>query len=234
MGLLNRVGNFITGGFDVITGTGQFVLDMGGSINTLFAEGPEAALDRIYGSFQEDLLGKAMQGAFGPEGMVGTVIGALPETGPLGFIRTGGRAIVEPTFKAWDWTIQNVVDRPLGTFITMINDKRTFGQSVAAWAYRIDPFDDEEYDSIQDDAFFNLLSGTADFFQEFLDPVGIALGGGANILRGKTVIGKLDDAGNFKGLSRESMTRNRVGFDQVGGMVTPEKIYTPGGGLFRR
>ena len=267
MGLLNRVGNFITGGVDVITGTGGFIWDMGTSVNTLFAEGPEAALDKIYGSFQEDLLGKAMQGAFGPEGMVGTVIGALPETGPLGFIRTGGRAIVEPTFKAWDWTIQNVVDRPLGTFITMlnvvdpfsggnvfkafdvstwaaaweINDKRTFGQSVAAWAYRIDPFDDEEYDSIQDDSFFNLLSGTADFFQEFLDPVGIALGGSANILRGKTVIGKLDDAGNFKGLSRESMTRNRVGFDKVGGMVTPEKVYAVDlaakkipGGIFRR
>ena len=267
MGLLNRVGNFITGGVDVITGTGGFIWDMGTSVNTLFAEGPEAALDKIYGSFQEDLLGKAMQGAFGPEGMVGTVIGALPETGPLGFIRTGGRAIVEPTFKAWDWTIQNVVDRPLGTFITMlnvvdpfsggnvfkafdvstwaaaweINDKRTFGQSVAAWAYRIDPFDDEEYDSIQDDAFFNLLSGTADFFQEFLDPIGIALGGSANILRGKTVIGKLDDAGNFKGLSRESMTRNRVGFDKVGGMVTPEKVYAVDlaakkipGGIFRR
>ena len=255
MGFLNRVGNFAKGGLDILTGTGEFILDVTASTTDFAQLKFDKGFTRIYDTFQEDLLGKAMQGAFGPEGMIGTVIGALPEEGPFGFIRTGGRSIIEPVFEGWDWTIQNVVDRPLGTFVTIvnavnesknifhafdattwaaaweINDKRTFGQSVAALAYNIDPFDDDEYDSIQDDAFFNLLSGTADFFQEFADPIGIALGGGANILRGKTVIGKFDDAGNFKGLSREKMTN--VGYDDVGGFITPQKIYTPGGGVFR-
>ena len=250
MGFLNRVGNFAKGGLDILTGTGEFILDVTASTTDFAQLKFDKGFTRIYDTFQEDLLGKAMQGAFGPEGMIGTVIGALPEEGPFGFIRTGGRSIIEPVFEGWDWTIQNVVDRPLGTFVTIvnavnesknifhafdattwaaaweINDKRTFGQSVAALAYNIDPFDDDEYDSIQDDAFFNLLSGTADFFQEFADPIGIALGGGANILRGKTVIGKIDDAGNFKGMGRTK-------YDDVGGFITPQKIYTPGGGVFR-
>ena len=250
MGFLNRVGDFAKGGLDILTGTGEFILDVAASTTDFAQLKFDKGFTRIYDTFQEDLLGKAMQGAFGPEGMIGTVIGALPEEGPFGFIRTGGRSIIEPVFEGWDWTIQNVVDRPLGTFVTIvnavnesknifhafdattwaaaweINDKRTFGQSVAALAYNIDPFDDDEYDSIQDDAFFNLLSGTADFFQEFADPIGIALGGGANILRGKTVIGKIDDAGKFKGMGRTK-------YDDVGGFITPQKIYTPGGGVFR-
>ena len=64
-----------------------------------------------------------------------------------------------------------------------INDKRTFGQSFAAFSYGIDPFDDDEYNAIQDDPLFNLISGTADFIQEFIDPTtllgGVLIKGGS-------------------------------------------------------
>ena len=101
--------------------------------------------------------------------------------------------VIDPVFGAWDWGVQELVDRPLGTMFTVvnatanngiqnlfdletyakawdINDKRTFGQSFAAFSYGIDPFDDDEYNAIQDDPLFNLISGTADFIQEFIDP----------------------------------------------------------------
>lgn len=248
MGVLDRAGNFLKGGWDIVSGTGEFLVDITKGVGAIANRDVEDGMDQIFSAFQEDLMGKVMQGAFGPEGMVGTVIGGLPE-----FIRKPGREIIEPMFKYWDWTIQNVVDRPLGTFTTIvnvvredkknifkafdastwaaaweINDKRTFGQSVAAMVYNIDPFDDDEYDSIQDDAFFNLLSGTADFFQEFIDPVGIALGGGANILRGKTVISRVNKAGDVVDYGR------RTSYQNVGGMIKPQKIYTPGGGVFAK
>ena len=235
----------VQGVFDIGFGVGEFVVDTVKAGTQLLTDGPDVAAQTFISSVQEDLLGRSLQGAFGPQGVIGSVIGELPE-----FIREPGRAVLQPTFKAWDWTIQNVVDRPLGTFATMINvgfkdglrtvfdgstwaaaweinDKRTFGQSVAALVHFIDPFDDDEYDDIQDDPLFNLLSGTVDFFQEFLDPVGIGLGGSVNLLRGKTVIGKFDEAGNFQGVGREA-------YDKVGGLIQPEKVYTPGGGIFRR
>ena len=248
--LWKAAGGVLKGTFDIGWGVGEFAVDTVKAGGHLLTGDADQAASTLFQSIQEDLLGQTLQGAFGPEGVIGSLINILPEEGPLGFIRTKGRAVIEPTFKYWDWTMQNVVDRPLGTFATIlnvgfkdglgkafdastwaaaweINDKRTFGQSVAALAAMIDPFDDDEYDEIQDDPMFNLLSGTVDFFQEFLDPVGLALGGSVNLIRGKTVIGKFDKAGEFQGVGRKN-------YDEVGGLIQPEKVYTPGGGIFRR
>ena len=109
-----------------------------------------------------------------------------------------------------------------------INDERTFGQSVAAAIYNIDPFDQDAFNDIREDSLFDLISGTFDFVQEFADPLAIGLGGGANILRGKTVIATVDNAGNVRKLA------GRTNFEKMGGLLEPQKIYTPGGGIFRQ
>ena len=246
MGFFDRVGGVVGGVIDVVGGGAEFVYDTGRALAKATTD-PGEGIKIFVDSVQEDLLGQVIGGAFGPEGIVGSVVGGLPE-----FVRKPVRTVLEPTMEAWDWTIQNVVDRPLGTLATVvnagisgtdiselfdgstwasaweINDKRTFGQSVAAAIYNIDPFDEDAYNDIREDSLFNLISGTADFFQEFADPMAIALGGGANILRGKTVIASLDNAGNV-------VTHlGRSNFEKMGGIIAPQKIYTPGGGIFKQ
>tara|TARA_R100001443_G_scaffold15361_1_gene25222 strand:- start:2409 stop:8195 length:5787 start_codon:yes stop_codon:yes gene_type:complete len=246
MGFFDRVGGVVGGVIDVVGGGAEFVYDTGRALAKATTD-PGEGIKIFVDSVQEDLLGQVIGGAFGPEGIVGSVVGGLPE-----FVRKPFRTVLEPTMEAWDWTIQNAVDRPLGTLATVINagisgtdiselfdgstwasaweinDKRTFGQSVAAAIYNIDPFDEDAYNDIREDSLFNLISGTADFFQEFADPMAIALGGGANILRGKTVIASLDNAGNV-------VTHlGRSNFEKMGGIIAPQKIYTPGGGIFKQ
>ena len=246
MGFFDRVGGVVGGVIDVVGGGAEFVYDTGRALAKATTD-PGEGIKIFVDSVQEDLLGQVIGGAFGPEGIVGSVVGGLPE-----FVRKPVRTVLEPTMEAWDWTIQNAVDRPLGTLATVINagisgtdiselfdgstwasaweinDKRTFGQSVAAAIYNIDPFDEDAYNDIREDSLFNLISGTADFFQEFADPMAIALGGGANILRGKTVIASLDNAGNV-------VTHlGRSNFEKMGGIIAPQKIYTPGGGIFKQ
>ena len=246
MGFFDRVGGVVGGVVDVVGGGAEFLYDTSKALIKATTD-PGEGIKIFVDSVQEDLLGQVIGGAFGPEGIVGSVVGGLPE-----FVRKPFRTVLEPTMEAWDWTIQNAVDRPLGTLATVINagisgtditelfdgstwasaweinDKRTFGQSVAAAIYNIDPFDEDAYNDIREDSLFNLISGTADFFQEFADPMGIALGGGANILRGKTVIASLDNAGNV-------VTHlGRSNFEKMGGIIAPQKIYTPGGGIFKQ
>ena len=195
------------GATDFATGIGGFAVDSMkagrefGQLN--FGEG----LSIVVGSFQEDLLGEALVGAIGPEGIGGTLIGAIPESvrKPLG-------TVVDPVLGYFEWSMQELVDRPLGTVATVvsatnpfsgknsildlntwsrawnINDKRTFGQSVAAALYDIDPFSEDEYNSIQDDPLFDLISGTADFVQELIDPTLLASGGLLKAARGGAVI----------------------------------------------
>ena len=195
------------GATDLATGIGGFAVDSMkagrefGQLN--FGE----ALSIVVGSFQEDLLGEALVGAIGPEGIGGTLIGAIPESvrKPLG-------TVVDPVLGYFEWSMQELVDRPLGTVATVvsatnpfsgknsildlntwsrawnINDKRTFGQSVAAALYDIDPFSEDEYNSIQDDPLFDLISGTADFVQELIDPTLLASGGLLKAARGGAVI----------------------------------------------
>ena len=242
MGFFDMVGGVIGGVKDVVGGGGEFLYDTA-KAGVTFVGDPKEGLSMFMDTLQEDLLGQVVGGAFGPDGIIGSVIEELPEE-----FRKPFRTVLEPTMEAWDWSIQNLVDRPLGTVATVINatklgtniselfdgstwataweinDKRTFGQSVAAAMYNIDPFDDEAYNEIRDNDLFNLVSGTADFFQEFVDPAAILLGGSVNIARGKTVFATKDGA----------TIVGRSNFEKMGGVLAPQKIYTPGGGIFRK
>ena len=246
MGFFDMVGGVIGGVKDIVGGGAEFAWDTSRALAKATTD-PGEGIKIFVDSIQEDLLGQVLGGAFGPEGVIGSVVGELPEE-----IRKPFRTVLEPTMEAWDWSIQNLVDRPLGTLATVvnatkfgtnleelfdgstwasaweINDERTFGQSVAAAIYNIDPFDQDAFNDIREDSLFDLISGTFDFVQEFADPLAIGLGGGANILRGKTVIATVDNAGNVRKLA------GRTNFEKMGGLLEPQKIYTPGGGIFRQ
>ena len=205
-GLIDKVYNGTT---DVFGGAGGFLSDILRATRQGASGNIGEAAETVLGSVEEDLMGGVMGGLFGPEGIGGGIIGAVPEG-----IRSVARPGFNALFGAWDWTIQEIVDRPLGTIATMyspgniwgnplglidptqwwrayqINDKRTFGQSLTAAAYLIDPFDENEYNSIKDDPIFNLISGTADFAQEFIDPVTYFGGGAIKLARGSAVMGK--------------------------------------------
>lgn len=209
MGFFDKMWN---GAVDTVTGPAEFVVDVVSAGRSTISGDFGGAAETLFSSVQEDLLGTTVSGLFGPEGIGGTLIGALPEE-----VRNPARTVLDPVFGAWDWTVQELVDRPLGTMFTVvnattsdilqggsgsalfdlqtyakaweINDKRTFGQSMAAGLYYIDPFDEDEYNSLQDDPLFNLISGTADFVQEFIDPVTIFGGTAIKGARGAAVLG---------------------------------------------
>ena len=230
--------NIFTGSMDVAGGGFDFVTEVGDAAVELAKGDFDDAAEILVSSAQEDLMGQALGGMFGPEGVVGSLIGALPEE-----VRQPGRAVLTPTMDAWQWTIDEVVDRPLGTIATVvnasmgdgvqalfnadtwaeayeINDQRTFGQSLVTALYGIDPFNEDQYNSIRDDPMFNLISGTADFFQEFLDPVVLATSGGVGLARGSVVVGSR---------SGKALIARRGA-----GLVDPTKIRVIGGGTGAR
>ena len=228
MGFFDRLWN---GAVDTVTGPADFVVDVVSAGRNAVSGDFGGAAETIFNSVQEDLLGQTVNGLFGPEGIGGTLIGKLPEE-----VRDPARTIIDPIFGGWDWAVQELVDRPLGTVFTVvhathqngvdslfdletyakaweINDKRTFGQSFAASLYLIDPFNEDEYNSIQDDPIFNLISGFADFQQEFIDPVSIIGGTAIKGARGAAVLGSTARArGAGKLLTTDELLR--------GGQVT--------------
>ena len=115
MGFFDMVGGVIGGVKDVVGGGAEFVYDTGRALVKASTD-PGEGIKIFVDSVQEDLLGQVIGGAFGPEGIVGSVVGELPE-----FVRKPFRTVLEPTMEAWDWTIQNAVDRPLGTLATVVN-----------------------------------------------------------------------------------------------------------------
>ena len=229
MGFFDRLWN---GAVDTVTGPAEFVVDVVSAGRSAASGDFGGAAETVFNSVQEDLLGQTVQGLFGAEGIGGTLIGALPEE-----VRDPARSIIDPVFGAWDWTVQELVDRPLGTLFTVvnathqngvsslfdletyakaweINDARTFGQAFAANLYMIDPFDEDEYNSIQDDPLFNLISGTADFVQEFIDPVTIIGGTAIKGARGGAVLGS---SSRSKGAGKLLKTEELLEGAQVGG-----------------
>lgn len=224
------------GATDIVEGSVNIVTDLVGGVGGELLDGDiSGAAGELFGTIQDDLIGGVLQGAIGPEGIGGGLIGALPE-----WVRAPGRSIITPTLEAWDWTMQELVDRPLGTLVSVasfagqdgiqhlfntdtwrrayeINDARTFGQSFAAALWQVNPFDDEEYNAVSSSAMFNLVSGFADFAQEFLDPIQVATGGVIGAARGSLVIARtgdlVDAAGAVRSLGRNSsrlLTPTRV------------------------
>lgn len=259
MGFFDRIGDIGKGFADVGLGIGKFGIDTVMAGQDILTGDVDEGFERLLESVQEDLLGQTLQGAFGPEGIIGSVVGALPEG-----VRKPGRAVVGPAFEAWNWATEELVDRPLGTIATLINlsltgrpdllfdgsawarawdinDKRTLGQSVTAAIHFIDPFDDEAYNKLAQDPFFNVMSGFIDFSQEiFLDPIERGLRGVKNLSTGKTVVavakeGRLIEKGmdlnDVYMIGRKKVSKN----GRLGYQLQPDRVYTPGGGLpFRK
>ena len=70
------------------------------------------------GTGEKSILGSA----FGPEGMIGSVIGALPTEGlPGTFRREGGKLLWDPMMQSLQYSYKNYIDRPIGTLATIYN-----------------------------------------------------------------------------------------------------------------
>tara|TARA_R110002096_G_scaffold186138_2_gene365060 strand:+ start:1186 stop:7074 length:5889 start_codon:yes stop_codon:yes gene_type:complete len=268
MGLLDMVKGVGGGALEMIEGTAGFAVDTVKATVQLGTGDLGGAASTWFESWQEDVLGSMVSGAFGPEGIIGSVVGALPEDGPFGFIRTGGRDIITPAMEAWDTVMQTVIDDKLGTFAMVmhaglrggnpmiifdgstwtkahkINSQsfdpvtgerieghgRTFGQSVAAALWITDPFDHDQYNAIKEDPLFNVFSGALDFAQEFLDPIDILLGGGANLLSGKTAVGFKTSQGNVKILGHYKNADGQLVSRLGRRHLAPQREYINGGG----
>lgn len=180
---------------------------------------PDSWAESIFSFVQEDILGapNAAQMAAGESGD-----GLLPTVAKYGTAayyaafderqRGAISTVATPVLDAWQWTIDELVDRPLGTVATVLHDsslngprryfdvsawqrawninddQRTFGQSFAYAFMGVDPYDEDEYNAIRSDPTFNVLSGTVDLVQELIDPVTYLTGGTGKVARGATVI----------------------------------------------
>lgn len=214
--MLGFAGNIWNGTTDVFEGLGSFGADVVRAAGELGSGDVAGAADVIVNSVQEDLMATALQGLFGPEGVGGTIIGALPEP-----VRKGGKYIIDPVFGVINWGLEELVDRPLGTGLTLlnvgikdtgalfdlstyakayaINDERTAGQALMAAAYLIDPFDQEDFNGLQSKPIFNLISGTVDFALEFADPTIYAGAVAVKAARGAAVAGTVSSTGKVTG-----------------------------------
>ena len=180
---------------------------------------PESWAEGIYSYIQEDILGApnaAQMAAREPgDGLLPT-IAKYATAGYYAAFDEGERNVIStittPALDAWQWTIDELVDRPLGTVASVVHDaqlngprryfdvsawqraynindtERTFGQSFAYAFMGVDPYDEDEYNAIQSDPLFNLFSGSVDLVQELIDPVTYATGGAGKVARGATVI----------------------------------------------
>lgn len=227
--VFDRIWNGATDIFDSAPGVLVDMFDSPGSIPmpgvniAAFPEAiqamPDSWAESIFSFVQEDILGapNAAQMAAGESGD-----GVLPTVARYGTAayyaafdereRGAISTVATPVLDAWQWTIDELVDRPLGTLATVIHDsslngprryfdasawqrawninddQRTFGQSFAYAFMGVDPYDEDEYNAIRSDPTFNLLSGSVDMVQELIDPVTYATGGVGKVARGATVV----------------------------------------------
>tara|TARA_R110000787_G_scaffold54242_1_gene126318 strand:- start:4513 stop:9945 length:5433 start_codon:yes stop_codon:yes gene_type:complete len=150
--------------------------------------------DTIWGSFNDNILGEggALQGAIGPEGVGGTIIGAIPEP-----IRNVSESVLTPVMDFATLTYKTLIDDPLGAAVTLaditfsdgggfgelfdtdtwsrawdIAETRSLGQSVALAALAGNILDEEEVAAAQDTSMYQLISGTTDALANIiLDPL---------------------------------------------------------------
>jgi len=83
--------------------------------------------DTIWGSFNDNVLGEGgvMQSAIGPEGVGGTIIGAISPA-----IRKPIKSVIDPTFKAATVAVKQAIDRPLGTLMTIASVSDSSGEGT--------------------------------------------------------------------------------------------------------
>tara|TARA_R100001163_G_scaffold65620_1_gene63571 strand:+ start:2530 stop:9888 length:7359 start_codon:yes stop_codon:yes gene_type:complete len=168
---------------------------------------------------------------FGPKGLGGAAINAVPEE-----VRVVLRDPIQQTGETWGMVINQLVDNPLSVAFTLMSaagvgftpeqqakliaegnanplrlfdidewkqaidivyrGDRSMGQSLAANLAGIDPFDENAYNSIEAEWWFDLISGTADFAKEiFLDPVERGVLGTMKVAKGATTIARVDETG---------------------------------------
>ena len=100
---------------------------------------------------------------------------------------------------------------------------RSMGQSLAVYIAGIDPFDEDAYNSIESQWWFDMISGTADFAKEiFLDPVERFTLGATKVARGATTIARINDAGDVVKLYRFGIS------DDFIRTATPSKVVILG------
>ena len=155
----------------------------------------EGIADTIWGSFNDNILGEggALQSAIGPEGVGGTLIGALPE-----FVRQPARNVIGPTLDGVKVAYETVVDDPLGTLMTVasltsgsegegfggwfdtdvwakaweISETRSLGQAVSLAIGTENILDPKEVEKWENTSMHTLVSGTTDaLFNIVLDPL---------------------------------------------------------------
>ena len=227
--VFDRIWNGATDIFDGATGVMVDMFDSPGSIpmpganigafpDALIAM-PDEWSQSIFSFVQEDILGapnEAQMAANEPGDGVLPTVAKYGTAAYYAFTDERERGIIStattPVLDAWQWTIDELVDRPLGTLATVIHDsslngprryfdvsswqrawninddQRTFGQSFAYAFMGVDPYDEDEYNAIRSDPTFNLLSGSVDMVQELIDPVTYATGGVGKVARGATVV----------------------------------------------
>tara|TARA_R100001594_G_C4054357_1_gene265609 strand:+ start:7247 stop:12760 length:5514 start_codon:yes stop_codon:yes gene_type:complete len=83
--------------------------------------------DTIWGSFNDNVLGEGgvMQSAIGPEGVGGTIIGAISPA-----VRKPIKSVIDPTFKAATVAVKQAIDRPLGTLMTIASVADSSGEGT--------------------------------------------------------------------------------------------------------
>lgn len=89
-------------------------------------------IDSFWESWRDNIMGQesksgtgeksVLGSAFGPEGVIGSMVGALPTEGNAGiFRREGGKLLWDPMMQSLQYSYKNFVDRPIGTLATLYN-----------------------------------------------------------------------------------------------------------------
>ena len=89
-------------------------------------------IDSFWESWRDNIMGQesksgtgeksVLGSAFGPEGVIGSMVGALPTEGNAGILRReGGKLLWDPMMQSLQYSYKNFVDRPIGTLATLYN-----------------------------------------------------------------------------------------------------------------
>ena len=126
MGLWNFISKIGKGAFNTGVQSIDFVTDIAQEALPGRDEYEGSGIaDTIWGSFNDNILGEGgvMQSAIGPEGVGGTIIGAIPESA-----RKPMKSVIDPTFKAVQVAYKQTIDRGFGTAMTMASIADSSGE----------------------------------------------------------------------------------------------------------
>lgn len=200
-GFYDRVEGITKGFWEIGKKSGEFFVDIA---QEAFTDEDEfegnGVLDTVWGSWKDNVLGEGgvIQAAFGKDvidedgnysaTVGGNLFGSIPES-----IRQPGNKIISPVLTALDATYEYVIDRPVGTLITLqnmaltdpasvidpssyakawnITNSRSMGQAFALAVGFVDPTDPDQVAKAKGTPWFNLLSGSIDMMGNLvLDP----------------------------------------------------------------